>query len=317
MADNYNPSSALYLSALKKLAVCTDARLDALESLGAQANVLEGIQVNGVAQTIAEKMVDILIATGTTNGTLAVAGLDVAVKGLAALAYKSEVTEDDLAEALKTTIANGTAAKTAADTLVGSDTGKSARTIANEELAKQLIPEGAKESLDTLTEIAAWIQDHPDDVAGINAAISKLNAIFAGIGGTDEPATVAAYVDSAIATAQESIASGATKTEASDQNGYIKIDGNETKVYEHPTTEAKAADFMKVGKDANGHAVFSNAVSKEDITALGIASDAEATQSTKGLMSGTDKAKLDGLTFATDDEVDAMLDEVFGAASAT
>lgn len=41
------------------------------------------------------------------------------------------------------------------DTLVGTDTGKSVRTIANEELAAQLIPESAKESLDTLAEIAA------------------------------------------------------------------------------------------------------------------------------------------------------------------
>lgn len=60
-----------------------------------------------------------------------------------------------------------------ADTLIGTDTGKSARTIANEELAKQLIPETAKESLDTLEEIAAWLQQHPDDVGTMNEAINK------------------------------------------------------------------------------------------------------------------------------------------------
>lgn len=59
-------------------------------------------------------------------------------------------------------------------TLVGEDAGKSARTIANEELTKQLIPESAKESLDTLQEIAAWIQKHPDDVSAMNAAIDAL-----------------------------------------------------------------------------------------------------------------------------------------------
>lgn len=59
-------------------------------------------------------------------------------------------------------------------TLVGNDTGKSARTIANEELTKQLIPEGAKESLDTLQEIAAWIQNHPDDASAMNAAMQLL-----------------------------------------------------------------------------------------------------------------------------------------------
>lgn len=58
-------------------------------------------------------------------------------------------------------------------TLIGDDTNKSVRTIANEELVKQLIPESAKESLDTLQEIATWIQQHPDDVAEMNEAIAK------------------------------------------------------------------------------------------------------------------------------------------------
>lgn len=61
-------------------------------------------------------------------------------------------------------------------TLEGSDAGKSVRTIANEELAAQLIPADAQESMDTLTEIAAWIQSHPDDAAAMNAAITKLQA---------------------------------------------------------------------------------------------------------------------------------------------
>ena len=58
------------------------------------------------------------------------------------------------------------------NTLIGDDASKSVRTIANEELAAQLIPENAKEALDTLQEIAAWIQAHPDDVATMNAAIA-------------------------------------------------------------------------------------------------------------------------------------------------
>lgn len=58
-------------------------------------------------------------------------------------------------------------------TLIASDSGMSVRTIANEELAKQLIPEGANESLNTLKEIADWIQAHPADVTEMNSAISK------------------------------------------------------------------------------------------------------------------------------------------------
>lgn len=59
-------------------------------------------------------------------------------------------------------------------TLQGEDTNKSIRTIANEELAAALIPEGALESLDTLQEIAAWIQGHPGDASAMNEAIQTL-----------------------------------------------------------------------------------------------------------------------------------------------
>ena len=78
-------------------------------------------------------------------------------------------------------------------TLIGDDTGKSARTIANEELAKQLIPENAAESLNELQEIAAWIQDHPDDASAMNAAIAALQAK---VDTGDQ--TVTAYVTAAI-----------------------------------------------------------------------------------------------------------------------
>lgn len=60
------------------------------------------------------------------------------------------------------------------DTLIGDDANKSVRAIANEELAKQLIPENADASLDTLQEIAAWIQAHPSDASDMNSKITAL-----------------------------------------------------------------------------------------------------------------------------------------------
>lgn len=293
-------------------------RVDTLESAGGQANVLEGVKVNGTALSIAEKMVDILIATGTANGTLSVNGKDVAIKGLAALAYKAQVSEADLDSALTAVLA-AKAAKADVDTLIGSDAGKSARTIANEELTKQLIPEDAQESLNTLTEIAAWIQEHPDDASAMNAAIAKLNEIAAGIGGEeDDYATVMAAIEGKITAALKDIASGATKVEKSEVNGNIKINGQETVVYTHPAAEAVEAGFKKVGKDNQGHAVIGDDVTKEDIVALGIpAQDTTyqpATSWANGLMSKEDKIKLDSIEVATDEEVNQMLDEVFGAA---
>lgn len=69
---------------------------------------------------------------------------------------------------LKTTVSNHT---TQINTLVGDDAGQSVRAIALDELAKQLIPTEAQESLNTLEEIAAWIQNHPGDASAMNEAI--------------------------------------------------------------------------------------------------------------------------------------------------
>lgn len=68
--------------------------------------------------------------------------------------------------------------ETKTNVLIGDDVNKSVRTIANEELALQLIPEAAKDSLDTLKEIALWIQEHPDDAAAMNLAIQNLEALI-------------------------------------------------------------------------------------------------------------------------------------------
>lgn len=84
------------------------------------------------------------------------------------------------------------AAKAAVDTLIGSDAGKSARAIAAEELAAQLIPANAQEALNTLSEIAAWIQEHPEDAAAINDAITALQAKV------DTTGTVSAAITAAI-----------------------------------------------------------------------------------------------------------------------
>lgn len=79
-------------------------------------------------------------------------------------------------------------------TLIGDDAGKSARTVANEELTKQLIPENAKDSLNTLQEIAAWIQNHPDDASAMNAAISALKTKVGDIPEGATATTIVAYI---------------------------------------------------------------------------------------------------------------------------
>lgn len=196
------------------------ARVDALVTAGGEPNVLEGVKVNGTALAIAEKMVDILIATGSANGTVSVNGADVAVKGLAALAYKAQVSQADLDAALLAVI-NDKAAKadldaatlrvTAAEgkltTLIGSvegDDAKSVRAISAEEVAK--IVADAPEAYDTLKEIADWISNHAEDASDMNSRINtnktNIENLTALVGTLPEGATsttVVAYIAEAIA----------------------------------------------------------------------------------------------------------------------
>ena len=81
------------------------ADVEGIVSAGGEPNLLEGVKVNGQALTITDKMVDILIAAGDENGTIKVNGAAVAITGLASLAYKSEISEAELSEALKASIA--------------------------------------------------------------------------------------------------------------------------------------------------------------------------------------------------------------------
>ena len=81
------------------------ADIEGIVATGGEANILEGVKVNGQALTITDKMVDLLIAAGEENGTLSVNGTAIAITGLASLAYKSEITEAELSEALKASIA--------------------------------------------------------------------------------------------------------------------------------------------------------------------------------------------------------------------
>lgn len=87
--------------------------------------------------------------------------------------------------------------------------------------------------------------------------------------------------------------------------------------YVHPSYTAKISGLYKVTVDATGHVSAVAAVTKGDITALGIPGQdttyPEATTAKAGLMSAADKSKLDGMTIATDAEVSEMLTEVFGA----
>ena len=98
---------------------------------------------------------------------------------------------------------------------------------------------------------------------------------------------------SAATTSAEGLMSAADKT---------KLDGVTAGAnkYTHPSYTARASRLYKVTVDGTGHVSAATAVTKSDITALGIPESdttySAATTSAEGLMSAADKTKLDGVT---------------------
>lgn len=92
------------------------------------------------------------------------------------------------------------------------------------------------------------------------------------------------------------ISEDANKVEPSSTNGNIKIDGSDVTVYKHDSHTAHASGFYKVTINAQGHVTAVTAVSKSDITALGIPAEnttyGVVTDSKDGLMSAADFMKL-------------------------
>lgn len=134
-----------------------------------------------------------------------------------------------------------TSAEGKIDTLIGedkTDIGKSVRTIANEELTKQLIPENAADSLNTLQEIAAWIQAHPGDASAMNSAIAALQTLVGTLPEGITATTVVGYVAELVADEK----SRATRAEEALDG---RIDNLETAVGTGGAIETKIADAKK------------------------------------------------------------------------
>lgn len=172
-------------------------------SAGAETNVLEGVKVNGVALSIASKIVDILIATGSTNGTISVQGTDVPIRGLAALAYKANVSADELDAALKAVIdakAESSEVSTLSgkiDTLNGTGSGSVSKAITDafNDFATKVSDDGV---VNSYKELIDWAAEHGGEAAQMTAAITNIENLLTGIGGEGDPATVKAAIAAAI-----------------------------------------------------------------------------------------------------------------------
>lgn len=211
------------------------------------------------------------------------------------------------------TAANGdiNAVKALVETLIGDDASKSARTIAAEELAKQLIPENAKEALDTLQEIGAWIQQHPEDVAEINARIAALEGY---VGKPADGENAATGLFKAVADA-EAAANGYTDTEVGKEKTRAEL------------AEGSLAERLEAVEDKfEGEGSVESLIAAAKAEAIAAAAE-DATTKVSGLenkaisatggedivvtLGGTVGAPTVSVDFewATDDDIDGLFEE--------
>lgn len=274
----YNEEKLARLKHLKQLAQKAKAesdavatRVKALENVGAQANKIESIKVNGTAQTIdPDKSVNITVPTKTSQlnndstfqtSAQVVAAINTAISksGHASFQKVDAVPKADAAQENILYLVMNTTTK-------------------HYDIYAKIKGSSDSYTMELLDDTTVDLSGKVDKVAGKGLSTNDYT--------TAEKTKLAG------------VAEGANK-------------------YVHPNYTAKTSGLYKVTVDATGHVSAVAAVTKGDITALGIPGQdttyPEATTAKAGLMSAVDKSKLDGMTIATDAEVSEMLTEVFGA----
>lgn len=245
------------------------ARVDALEKVGAQANKIESIKVNGTAQTIAsDKSVNITVPTKTSQ-----------------LANDSTFqTSAQVVAAINTAISkSGHASFQKVDAVPKADAAQENilylvmnTTTKHYDIYAKIKGDSGTYTMELLDDTTVDLSGKVDKVAGKGLSTNDYT--------TAEKTKLAG------------IAAGANK-------------------YVHPSHTAATSGLYKITVDALGHVTAVTAVTKNDITSLGIPGTNTtyglASATANGLMSKEHYAKLNGMVLATDTEVDAMLTEVF------
>ena len=331
--------------ALKKDLTALSDKVEGLITAGGEPNKLEGIKVNGTLLTLTDKIADILIRESTANGNISVNNVDVPIHGLAALAYKSEVGEGDLAAALKA-ILDAKAKQSDLDILTGDGEGSISKMI-DAAINKFATDVTDDKVVNSYKELIDWVAQHGPEATKMASGISENKTAIANlktlVGTLPEGATsttVVAYITEAINAL--SIGDYAKTTEVTAAITAALADYAKTS--DVNTSLAKKAD--KVANATNGH--FAGLDANGNLTDSGKkASDFVAAEAGKRLMTNAEGTKLGGIAegatkveasttngkvkingtevtvyteptdvvhgaIATDTEVTEMLNEVFG-----
>ena len=331
--------------ALQKDLTALSERVNDLVTAGGEPNKLEGIKVNGALLTLTDKIADILIQESTANGNISVNNVDVPIHGLAALAYKSEVSESDLAASLKA-ILDAKAKQADLDTLTGTGEGSISKMI-DAAINKFATDVTDDDVVNSYKELIDWVAAHGPEATQMASGISENKTAIANlktlVGTLPEGATsttVVAYITEAINAlsigdyAKTTEVTAAINTALAD---YAKTSDVNTSLAQKADKVANATNGHFAGLDANGNLTDSGKK----------ASDFVAAEAGKRLMTNAEGTKLGGIAegatkveastangkvkingtevtvytepadvvhgaIATDTEVTEMLNEVFG-----
>lgn len=239
-------------------------RVDDLVTAGGEPNVIETVKVNGVAQEVSEKAVDIKVPTKVSELTN-----DSAFQ-----------TNTEVAQAIQTAIS------------------KTGHAVFKKVDA---VPEAAAAEDNVLYLVMNSKTKHYDIYAKVENEVVLLD---------DTTVDLTNYVEKEDG---KGLSTNDYTTEDKE-----KLAGLNN--YTHPSYTQQASGLYKVTVDATGHVSAVEAVTKDDITGLGIPEQdttySPATSEADGLMSKDDKTKLDGIEVASLEEVQEMLNEVFATEQA-
>lgn len=239
-------------------------RVQELETTGGQPNVIETVKVNGVAQEVSEKAVNIAVPTKVSelaNDSLFQTNIEVAQSIQAAIAK------------------TGHASFKKVDAVPDAETA--------EDNVMYLVMNGKTKHYDIYAKVENEVLLLDDTTVDLTNYVEKEEG--------------------------KGLSTNDYTTEEKEKLAGIAEGANN---YTHPAYTEQASGFYKVTVDATGHVSAVTAVTKADITGLGIpAQDTTykpaVANGADGLMTGVDKAKLDGMEVATLEEVQEMLNEVF------
>lgn len=245
--------------ATKESVTALSGRVDELETAGGEQNVIEEVKVNGVAQEVSEKAVNITVPTKVSE-----LNNDIQFQ-----------TNTEVAQAIQTAIAK-----------TGHASFKKVDAVPDAETAVENV----------LYLVMNNKTKHYDIYAKVENEVVLLD---------DTTVDLTNYVEK-----EEGKGLSTNDYTTQDKEKLAGLNN-----YTHPSYTQQASGLYKVTVDATGHVSAVVAVTKGDITALGIPAQdttySPATSKANGLMSKEDKTKLDGMEIASNEEVLEMLNTVF------